>query len=246
MHNPFSAREAAAHSLSAPLDALAPDSMSTATFGVGCFWAPDARFGVVEGVWRTRVGYAGGDRANPTYHDLGDQTECFQVDFDPSVVSYRELVDLAFASHNPVWPAHKVQYASLVLAHDDEQLAVARERGVRASSMLGRPLATRIEPLKRFWLAEDYHQKYSLRQDHILTSELSAMFGDDQVAFRESTVAAKVNGYVAGDGTKAQLGVEIDFLGLSEKGRAHLVSMVKDGVSSGSCAIGSRSTPETP
>ena len=244
MHNPFSAREAAAHSLSAPLDALTPEGLSTATFGVGSFWTPDARFGIVEGVWRTRVGYAGGDRPNPTYHDLGDQTECFQVDFDPSVISYRELVDLAFASHNPVWPAHKAQFASLVLAHDDGQLAVARERGARASSMLGRPLATRIEPLKRFWPAEDYHQKYYLRQDRILTGELSGMFGDDQAAFRDSTAAAKVNGYAAGDGTKAQLGVEIDFLGLSEKGRAHLVSMVRDGVFGGSCTVGSRPTPE--
>jgi peptide-methionine (S)-S-oxide reductase len=185
------------------------------------------------------VGYAGGNYADPIYRDLGDQTECFQVDFDPSVISYRELVDLAFASHNPVWPSPKSQYASLVLADDEEQLEIAQERGRRASSMLGRGLSTRIEPLKRFWLAEDYHQKYYLRNDRVLMAEFKAMFDGDDEAFRESTAAARVNGYVAGDGTRAQLSREIDFLGLSQRARSRLVSRVtgESGPGNG-CAIG--------
>ena len=153
-------------------------------------------------------------------------------------MSYRELVDLAFAAHNPVGVAHKVQYASLVLVHDEEQAEIAREIGARTASLLGRPLATRIEPLKRFWLAEDYHQKYHLRNDRVLSADFRAMFGADGSAFRESTAAARVNGYVAGDGSKTQLGGEIDFLGLSEAGRARLVSKVKGGAFPGGCAIG--------
>jgi methionine-S-sulfoxide reductase len=185
------------------------------------------------------VGYAGGDHENPTYRDLGDQTECFQVDYDPSVVSYRELVDLAFASHNPVWPAHKRQYESIVLPHNDDQLGVARERAARAASILGRPLATRIEPLKRFWLAEDYHQKYSLRNDHVLAGEFSAMFCGDETAFRESTAAARVNGYVSGDGARSQLAREIEFLGMSDTARARLVAHVgNEPTPNGSCALG--------
>ena len=184
------------------------------------------------------MGYAGGEYANPLYRDLGDQTECFQVDFDPSVVSYRELVDLAFSTHNPVWASPKVQYASLVLAHDDRQLEIARDRGQRAASILGRPLATRIEPLKRFWLAEDYHQKYYLRNDRVLTGEFRAMLCDDEAALRESTAAARVNGYVAGDGTRAQLAREIDFLGLSDAGQARLISRVADEPTlGGACGI---------
>jgi peptide-methionine (S)-S-oxide reductase len=160
------------------------------------------------------------------------------VDFDPAVISYAKLVDLALESHDPRWRAHKEQYASLVLAHDDEQLSVAGERGARAAARLGAPLATRIEPLKRFWLAEDYHQKYHLRQDRLLSGEFRAMFGTDEAALRESTAAARVNGYVAGDGTKAQLATEIDFLGLSDRGRARLVERVTDPGGGVGCSLG--------
>jgi peptide-methionine (S)-S-oxide reductase len=149
------------------------------------------------------------------------------VDFDPSVISYADLVDMALAAHDPTWRAHKAQYASRVLAHDDEQLAVAQERAARVAAAAGvLALATRIEPLKRFWLAEDYHQKYHLRQNRALAAEFRAMFGGDETALRESTAAARVNGYVAGDGTTAQLEREIDLLGLSPDGRSKLIAKV--------------------
>jgi len=149
------------------------------------------------------------------------------------------MVDLALAAHNPTWEAHKVQYASLILAHDAEQLAVAQERAERFSAVLGgRPLATRIEPLNRFWNAEDYHQKYYLRNDRALMADFRAMFGVDENAVRESTSAARVNGYVAGDGTKTRLEAEIDELGLSDAGRARLVSKVRDGGHGVGCSIG--------
>ncbi len=155
------------------------------------------------------------------------------------MITYSELVDLAFASHNPTWVAHKEQYASVILAHDAEQLAVAEERAARFSAVLGgRPLATRIEPLKRFWNAEDYHQKYYLRNDRVLATDFNAMFGDDEAALRESTSAAHVNGYVAGDGTKAQLEGEIADLGLSDAGRSRLIAMVRDGGRGVGCSIG--------
>ena len=71
----------------APDDAAPPSSATdTATFGLGCFWGPDARFGAMEGVVRTRVGYAGGTTPEPTYHDLGDHTEAVQVEYDPTVI----------------------------------------------------------------------------------------------------------------------------------------------------------------
>ena len=161
------------------------------------------------------------------------------MDYDPSVITYAELVDLALTAHNPTWVAHKVQYASLILAHDDAQLETARERATRFSAVLGgRPLATRIEPLKRFWNAEDYHQKYHLRNDRVLAVEFRAMFGSDEAAFRESTAAARVNGYVAGDGTAAQLEREIDLLGLGPDGRSKLITRVGtvgDGIG---CSLG--------
>ena len=100
-----------------------------------------------------------------------------------------------------------------------------------------RPLTTRIEPLKSFWLAEDYHQKYYLRNDRALASDFRAMFDGDETAFRESTSAARVNGYVAGNGTRVQLAREIDFLGLSESGRARLITRVGDSASGAGCSV---------
>ncbi|NTU71218.1 MAG: peptide-methionine (S)-S-oxide reductase [Coriobacteriia bacterium] len=191
-------------------------------------------------MWRTRVGYAGGLYPDPTYRRIGDHTECFQVDFDPEVISYGALVDLAFASHNPTWKAHKMQYASLVLAHDDEQLATATERGMRVAAKMGALLATRIEPLSQFWLAEDYHQKYYLRNERGLAAEFSAMFEGDEDALRDSTAAARVNGYVAGDGTRSQLAREIDFLGLTGPARTRLIARVgmAEGDASAACGVG--------
>ena len=181
--------------------------------------------------------YAGGHAPRPTYHLIGDHTECFQVDYDPSVISYGRLVDLAFAAHNPVRPAFKPQYASLILAHDDEQLAVANERAERVSAVLGgQPLSTRIERLDRAWLAEEYHQKYHLRSDRVLGGDFRAMFDGDETAFRESTAAARVNGYAAGVGNRAQLAREIQFLGLSAAGRRRLVDRTGAGPSGG-CSI---------
>jgi len=182
------------------------------------------------------VGYAGGDSADPTYRSIGDHTECFQVDFDSTVVSYEALLERALDLHDPTRPAFKVQYASLVLAHDDAQLATARAVAKRVETRLGRRLATRIEPLKRFNLAEDYHQKYHLRNDRVLMKDFRAMLPDD-VGLRESPAAARANGYVAGDGTRTQLAAEIDLLGLSEAGRACLLSRVLGDTFSGGCSV---------
>jgi peptide-methionine (S)-S-oxide reductase len=152
-------------------------------------------------------------------------------------VSYEELLELALTSHDPTRDAFKEQYASLVLAHDEAQLQIARAVADRFESRLGRELATRIEPLKHFYLAEDYHQKYQLRQDRVLMDEFRGMFGDDQVAFRDSTAAARINGYLAGQGTKAQLEAEIELLGLREAGRTHLASRVGRSSFGGGCSI---------
>ena len=75
------------------LDAAAPARTETATFALGCFWCPDAQFGILPGVVRTRVGYAGGTTENPTYHDLGDHTECVQIDYDPRALSFDQVLD---------------------------------------------------------------------------------------------------------------------------------------------------------
>ena len=169
---------------------------ATATFGIGCFWGPDAQFGAMDGVVRTRVGYAGGTKHAPTYHSLGDHTEVFQVEFDPDTITYRELLGHVFESHNPQHQTRKTQYQNLVFAGTEAQRAILDEflttRGLTADG-----IGTRIEQLSRFYPAEDYHQKYKLRSVSSLMDAFEAAGYDDEV-LRESPIAAKLNGYAAG------------------------------------------------
>jgi len=166
--------------------APAPGDTKTATFALGCFWGPDVTFGAVEGVVRTRVGYAGGTHESPTYHDLGDHSEAIQVEYDSAVVSFADLVDVAVSNHDPRRQPRKRQYQSVLFfdsasgsgpgseseygsesehegerAGDDDGQG-ATERGTIEARLAEIPVTveTRVEPLDAFHLAEDYHQKY--------------------------------------------------------------------------------------
>jgi len=179
-------------------DAQADDraTTDTATFGLGCFWGPDARFGAVDGVVRTRVGYAGGTKPDPSYHSLGDHTEVLQVDFDPDVVTYRDLLKDIFRQHDPRTQPSKTQYQNVVFASTDTQRA-AIEAVLSAIGETPESIETRIEQLSRFYPAEDYHQKYRLRSESSFLSAFEeAGYADEEI--RDSPIAAKLNGYVAG------------------------------------------------
>jgi peptide-methionine (S)-S-oxide reductase len=173
--------------------ALAPEDTETATLALGCFWGPDVTFGAVEGVVRTRVGYAGGTHSNPTYHDLGDHSEAIQVEYDPTVVSFADLLDVAVANHDPRRQPRKRQYQSVLFFESDD------ERDAIETRLAEIPVAveTRVEPLDTFSLAEDYHQKYNLRSDAARLAAFEAA-GYDDAAIRESPAAARLNAAVAG------------------------------------------------
>lgn len=180
--------------------APAPTETNTATFGMGCFWGPDARFGAMEGVVRTRVGYAGGSKSDPTYYALGEHTEVVQVEYDPAVLAYEDLLDVFWANHT--WTHQgKRQYRGVVLAHDETQRHEAERSRDALETRTGQPVATPIEMLSQFWLAEQSHQKYELRTLPVVADELEARYGDKMV---DSTVAARLNGFVAGHGTETQ------------------------------------------
>jgi len=193
--------------------ASTPRQTRTATFGMGCFWGPDARFGAMDGVVRTRVGYAGGTTADPTYHSLGDHTEVVQIEFDPEKLTYDDLLDAFWSNHAWNSSARKRQYRGVVLAHDDEQRETAQRQRDELAERTGESVATDIEQLDEFYLAEDYHQKYELRSTPVVGDELVELYGD---AFVDSTVAARLNGFVAGHGDDELRASYLDALDLPE------------------------------
>lgn len=178
-------------------DNNAPDSdeTETATFATGCFWGPDAAFGATDGVVRTRVGYAGGTVPNPSYHEIGDHTEAFQLDYDPGVISFTELLDQVFESHDPFHQSRKTQYQNIVFVTSPSQRE-ALDSFLEPREFSPDTIETRIEQLSQFHNAEDYHQKYSLRSQQSLTKVFDEASYDDDI--RESAAAAKLNGYAAG------------------------------------------------
>jgi peptide-methionine (S)-S-oxide reductase len=132
---------------------------------------------------------------------------------------------LFWQSHDPTRGSHSTQYASLILGSDDEQVAAARASAENLGRLVGRPVLTRIEPLRAFYLAEGYHQKYRLRGDRQLMAEFAAMYPDEH-KFVDSTAAARVNGYLDGEGSTVRLAREIDGFGLTENGRSRLTDLV--------------------
>jgi peptide-methionine (S)-S-oxide reductase len=176
--------------------APSPDETETAAFALGCFWGPDAAFGAVDGVVRTRVGYAGGSKADPTYHDLGDHSEAVQVEYDPDELDYSDLVAVAFENHDPRSQSRKRQYQNVALYETESERDVI-EAYLRESDWPRDAVETRIERLDAFHLAEDYHQKFQLRSAPSLLSPLEEAGYDDD-GIRESPAAAKVNAHAAG------------------------------------------------
>jgi methionine-S-sulfoxide reductase len=179
----------------------------------------------MHGVIRTRVGYAGGTTRNPTYRSLGDHTESIQVEYDPAVISYQELLDVFWDSHNPTSQPWSRQYMSILFYHDEEQKRLALESREREAARLQREILTEIVPFSEFYLAEAYHQKYRLQRVAALMREFRAMYPDDG-DFVSSTAAARINGYVAGYGTVERFQEELDSFGLSPKGQEKLVGIV--------------------
>jgi len=156
--------------------------MALATFGAGCFWGVEATFREIEGVRATTVGYEGGSVENPTYRQVCTDTtghaEVVQVDYDPNLVSYRELLDVFWEGHDPTTlnrqgPDVGKQYRSVIFFHSPEQQGEAKAslQARETSGVHKRPIVTQIVPAETFYPAEDYHQQYlakrGLRSCHL-------------------------------------------------------------------------------
>ncbi len=147
-------------------------NLETATFAAGCFWGVEASFREVEGVTDTVVGYTGGKKDHPTYHEvcsgMTGHAEAVQVTFDPARVSYEKLLEVFWSIHDPThvnWMEYGIgtSYRSAIFYHSPSQKAAAeasKERLEQSGKFGERPISTEIVPASTFWRAEEYHQRY--------------------------------------------------------------------------------------
>ena len=149
--------------------------MARATFAAGCFWGVEEAFRTLDGVQRTEVGYMGGTTENPTYQQVCSgatgHAEVVDIQFDPEVIDYRQLLEKFWNKHNPTtlnrqgWDLG-TQYRSAIFYHTDEQRRQAEESkaALDAAGSYADPIVTEIVPAGAFWRAEEYHQQYILKQ----------------------------------------------------------------------------------
>jgi peptide-methionine (S)-S-oxide reductase len=157
-------------------------------------------------VIHTRVGYAGGRQENPDYGHIGDHTETVQVDYDPQRITYSELLDIFWQSHKPTGRSWSRQYMNAVFYHDDRQQQLAMASKSAVEKKIGQRVKTEVAPLRTFTMAEDYHQKYIIKQHYDLKAEMSRIYPLHR-DFVDSTAVARLNAYASGHGTKDQFQV---------------------------------------
>lgn len=169
------------------IDSEAPEKLQKAVIAMGCFWGVEALFGGLKGVYRTAVGYTGGEKDNPTYHSLGNHTETLMLEFNPEEISYEDILKLFFANHDQRKKT-KAQYASRIFY-------VNKKQEKEAKKMKSSESKTSIEKFKSLWLAEDYHQKYRLRGTREAEKILEHYNNEE---FIRSTLTTKLNSEMAG------------------------------------------------
>jgi peptide-methionine (S)-S-oxide reductase len=157
---------------------------------------------------------------------LGDHSESIRIEYDPTRVSYEALLDIFWENHSPGERSESSQYAAFIFYHNEAQRKSAIASREKVANRIKGPIYTEIVTASAFYPAEDYHQKYGLRSDKELMREFHSFYPvDNQLV--ASTAAARVNGYVSGEGTIAELEAELGSLGLSEAGRQKLRKIVK-------------------
>jgi len=149
-----------------------------------------------------------------------------QIDYDPDRISYKNLLDIFWSSHDPTIQSWSRQYGAAIFYHDDYQNKLALETSDNLAATLTSEIMTAITPFTEFYLAEDYHQKHALQYSYDYLQEFKAMY----FSFNDiisSTAAARVNGYLGGYGTLKNLHAELVSYGLSVKANEHLFDFVK-------------------
>ncbi len=146
-----------------------PQKTAVATLGGGCFWCVEIMYQDLQGVLKVESGYSGGRSVNPTYQEIctgrSGHAEVIQVTFDPSLLSYREILDVFFTIHDPTTLNRQgndrgTQYRSVIFYHSEDQKIIASESKIAAQALWESPIVTEISLLENFYPAESYHQNY--------------------------------------------------------------------------------------
>lgn len=147
------------------------DGLELATFGNGCFWCTEAIFEQLEGVSKVESGYAGGTVKNPSYKEVCSgntgHAEVIRLAFDPKVISFREILDVFFSTHDPTTLNRQgadigTQYRSAIFYHNDEQKAAAEKMiaDLEKEKVFNSKIVTEVTPINNYFVAENYHQDY--------------------------------------------------------------------------------------
>jgi len=187
-----------------PTNEQTSSNRQRATLGGGCFWCLDAAYRRLRGVTSVTSGYAGGHVKNPSYEAVCTGTtghaEVAQIEFDPNVITYRELLEVFFGIHDPTTVNRQgndigPQYRSIILTHSPEQEQVARDviAELEAEHTFDAPIVTQIEPLGEFYPAERYHQDYYERnqQQPYCVAVISPKLAKLRKKFAEKLVTAE-------------------------------------------------------
>ncbi|XP_043710045.1 peptide methionine sulfoxide reductase A5 [Telopea speciosissima] len=185
-----------------PVGVNAPSNqpLKTAGFALGSFWRSEAVFGCLNGVVRTTAGYAGGTKSNPEFRSLGNHAESVQIEYDPKLIHFRQLLEVFWSNHDSrqlfgQGPDVGSQYRSIIFTNGTEEVRLAalskeREQTKSRSSIV----TTDIQQLGTFYPAEPEHQKFELKRNPFLLQLIGNM-PEEELA--KSSLAAKLNGYAA-------------------------------------------------
>ena len=183
------------------------------------------------------MGYTGGEKKFPTYHSLGNHTEALQIDFDPNVISFEEVVEFFWNNHNPLRNGISRQYMSAVWCHDESQREIIENARIAVASKLSGKVQTPVLPLEVFYPAEGYHQKYRLQQQPSLMKHFARMHSDAS-KFVDSTVAARLNGFLYGYGSRELFDRESGDYGIPTDELLQAISFRKSADTSENCSNG--------
>ena len=156
---------------------------------------------------------------------MGDHTETVQVDYDPQRITYAKLLDIFWKYHNPARQSRSRQYMNAIFFHNETQRRQTLASKTAVERKTGHSIKTEVIPVRSFTMAEEYHQKYILKNHHALLKEMMRIYPDPR-DFVNSTAVARLNGYTGRNGTAEQLSHETDLFGLGAYGQNRLEDLV--------------------